>query len=732
MKTMCGFHYYLSLTSLSFTADARTGQWPMAPLLPAPRTGPLALAVVERLEAVTLGAGPRAWLGYRRAGGSGCGLSGLLKVKRRPVNGQLGGTRLVVGIMMMPAVLMVLPLAVVLVIVGTCIQGAAGDPGFTSSTISTVAVGAHSVFAADIDGDGFMDVLSGSVDDNKVAWYRNGGGSPPTWTPQVISSTAGGVRAVFAADVNADGRVDVLSANFDTDTFMWYKNGGGAAPVWTPYTIATGVAYDGPHSINAADLDGDGRVDVATACWMGNSIAWHKSGGGSAPTWTSYTISSTTMSASFVVVADVDGDGRLDVVSSSYSDDKIAWFRNGGGSPIVWTTNIISTTATGAHSVFVADMDGDGRLDALSASQAGRKVEWYKNGGGSPPTWTTYTVTSTTIGSVHAVYAADVDGDGRVDALACSENDNKAMWYKNEGGSPPAWTPYSVSTSVAYAASVFAAYVDSDGRLDVLTASSHDDKVAVHFNNLCPRGTFGTNGFDPCTVCPAGSYSPSSLQASCTLCPAGKFGTSTGSYSVAAACTGTCSAGYACPAGSTTATPAACGAGQYSLAGAGACTGCSPGTFGSSTGLTTAACSGLCAAGRFGSVSGLSSSSCEGACSAGYACPAGSTSATAVVCPSGWYSLSGWSVCSQCPVGLYGDTLALPWSTCTAPCPPGRFGSAPGLSTSACSGPCDAGRFGSQPGVNASSCTAACPAGYFCPPGTANATANVGLVVCMT
>jgi hypothetical protein len=215
--------------------------------------------------------------------------------------------------------------------------------------------------------------------------------------------------------------------------------------------------------------------------------------------------------------------------------------------------------------------------------------------------------------------------------------------------------------------------------------------------------------------------------AGCVPRPAGRFGSVSGLSS--SSCEGVCSAGYACPAGSTDATAVICGVGQYSVAGAGACTNCSAGTYGSSMGLTTVSCSGLCAVGRFGSVSGLSMSSCEGACSAGYACPAGSTNATSVVCPPGQYSLSGWSMCNQCPVGLYGESPALPSSTCTAPCPPGRFGSIPGLSTPACSGPCDAGRFGSQPGLNASSCTAACPAGYFCPPGTANPTANVSLAV---
>ena len=253
--------------------------------------------------------------------------------------------------------------------------------------------------------------------------------------------------------------------------------------------------------------------------------------------------------------------------------------------------------------------------------------------------------------------------------------------------------------------------------------------VSVRFSceiEVCGPGQYlGPNFTTGCLQCPAGLYSVGGAVGGCTQCPPGTFGSSPGLST--SACSGNCSApaGSACLAGSTSATGTLCPVGQYSLAGAGVCTNCSAGTYGSSMGLSTVGCSGLCAAGRFGSVSGLSSSSCEGACTAGYACALGSSNATAAVCPPGQYSLSGWSTCSQCPVGLYGESPALPSSTCTAPCPPGRFGSIPGLSIPACSGPCDAGRFGSQPGATTSSCTAACPAGYFCPPGTANATANV-------
>jgi hypothetical protein len=167
----------------------------------------------------------------------------------------------------------------------------------------------------------------------------------------------------------------------------------------------------------------------------------------------------------------------------------------------------------------------------------------------------------------------------------------------------------------------------------------------------CPAGQYSVGGaVGGCTQCPPGTYGSSTglSTVSCSgLCAAGRFGSVSGLSS--SSCEGACIAGYACPVGSTNGTVVICGVGQYSLAGAGVCTNCSAGSYGSSTGLTTAGCSGQCAAGRFGSVSGLSSSSCEGACIAGYACPAGSTNGSAAMCAAGQYSPSGASSCTQCP-----------------------------------------------------------------------------------
>ena len=95
------------------------------------------------------------------------------------------------------------------------VAGAAHGASFsTQSVISTSAVTAFSVYAADIDNDGDLDVLSASDDDNKVAWYENIDGSGTFSAPRIITSTAVGARSVFAGDIDNDGDMDVLSGSW--------------------------------------------------------------------------------------------------------------------------------------------------------------------------------------------------------------------------------------------------------------------------------------------------------------------------------------------------------------------------------------------------------------------------------------------------------------------------------------------------------------------------------------
>ena len=73
----------------------------------------------------------------------------------------------------------------------------------------------------------------------------------------------------------------------------------------------------------------------------------------------------------------MDGDGDIDVLSASFEDNKIAWYENNGSQG--FTAHAITTAANGAISVFAIDMDGDGDVDVLSASASDDKIACYEN-----------------------------------------------------------------------------------------------------------------------------------------------------------------------------------------------------------------------------------------------------------------------------------------------------------------------------------------------------------------
>ena len=97
-----------------------------------------------------------------------------------------------------------------------------GQPAFDVHTITTSAYGARSVYAIDVDGDGDMDVLSASDQDDTIAWYENNGSE--SFTAHTITSSADGANSVYAVDLDGDGDMDVLSASWNDDKIAWYEN----------------------------------------------------------------------------------------------------------------------------------------------------------------------------------------------------------------------------------------------------------------------------------------------------------------------------------------------------------------------------------------------------------------------------------------------------------------------------------------------------------------------------
>jgi len=353
--------------------------------------------------------------------------------------------------------------------------------------ISGSADGATKVVTADLDGDGDIDVLSASRLDGKIAWYENDGNE--NFTTHIITESADDARSVFAADLDGDGDWDVLSASAGDDKIAWYENDGSGT--FGPQQVITNTA-DGAVSVIAADLDDDGDMDVLYASFgsspnWNNRIAWYENIDGQGSFGPEQVITTDVDGVESAIAADLNGDGDLDVLSASFEDDTIAWYENTDGLGAFGPQQVITTTADAAFSVFATDLNGDGHIDVLSAAALGDKIAWYKNMDGLGDFGPEQVITTDADGAL-SVFAADLDGDGNMDVLSASTDDDKIAWYENDGsgtfGPQQVLNTPDEAENPFFSYTVFAADLDGDGDMDVLSASALDDEIAWYENSL--------------------------------------------------------------------------------------------------------------------------------------------------------------------------------------------------------------------------------------------------------
>jgi len=347
-----------------------------------------------------------------------------------------------------------------------------------------------SVHSVDIDGDNDMDVLSASPFDNRIAWYENVDGQGTFRLQHIITSNANRARDVYAADIDGDGDMDVLSASAGDNKIAWYENldglgGFGVEKVITQTAI-------GASSVHAADLDGDGDMDVLSTSFIGNQLAWYRNDG-KGNFGSPLNIAFNALGATSVYAADIDGDSDLDILTNFSDSDTIVWYENTDGAGNFSVQREITTVADNVISVHASDMDGDGDIDVLSAAFGNRTINWYENDG-KGIFGTTHIVTGEA-GGAFSVYAADFDNDGDSDIVSAAFSDNRIAWHENTDGQGTFGEQQTLALNhpdfdmANEARSVYASDIDGDGNIDIISASSSSDKIAWYKNT--GQGGFG-------------------------------------------------------------------------------------------------------------------------------------------------------------------------------------------------------------------------------------------------
>jgi len=349
----------------------------------------------------------------------------------------------------------------------------------TEQIISTNTKEATSVYSADIDGDGDMDVLSASWKDDKVAWYENTDGKGSFGSQQIIATSADGPDCVRAFDLDGDGDMDVLSSSYYDNKIAWYENTDGKGNFSAEKVITTNMIYGS--WVYASDLDGDGDLDVLSASIDDDKIAWYENTDGQG-NFGQQQIIANPDAPNNVIAADIDNDGDMDILFDSANGDNIAWCENTDGKGNFSVPRIISSSVDLPSSVNVSDIDGDGDLDVLSTSINDNKVAWYENTDGQG-TFGPQQIINSNANQARYAIAADFDNDGDMDIVSASWNDDKIAWYENADGQGTFGSQQIISGNADGASGVYVADLNGDNKVDVVSSSYYDNKIAWYVNS---------------------------------------------------------------------------------------------------------------------------------------------------------------------------------------------------------------------------------------------------------
>ncbi len=363
-----------------------------------------------------------------------------------------------------------------------------GEPVIVSSS-TTDAIDAK---IADLDGDGLNDIVAACLNGCDVTWHKNLG-SMNFGIQTILTQDQIGTYKLALGDFNDDELVDIASVGFGSDDLSVFFNEGEGE--FGPRQIVS-ENVDGASNLAVGDFNNDGNLDLCVGSENLAAPTLFEGDGTGDFIEISLDQLGTVSNPEVYIGADVNGDGRDDLVTASQGDNKLSVFLqkddfSGSGTIPLVPPLIVNKPASGVNGLLAFDVDLDGFNDIVSSDPGASRITWYRQNETGPESQLTLFEVST---GVSGIAQGPLNNDPWPDLVISNIPDSTITIYFREGPEISFQSfVLDVGLSQPYRPEVVD--LDDDGDLDILLAEGWEANIHIYPNN--GDGTFD----DRITLC---------------------------------------------------------------------------------------------------------------------------------------------------------------------------------------------------------------------------------------